>query len=104
MSMYIASFVTDKIIRGLSRKKVLIIITDKEEEVCEYIKNSKHRGTTILNGRTLMGMERKVIYCIVHASKLPEFKYSVQKIDEDALISILDASEVDGRGFNSNIL
>ncbi|MBW9148934.1 YitT family protein [Clostridium sp. CM028] len=104
MSMYIAAFVTDKIIRGLSRKKVLLIITDKEEEVCEYITNSKHRGATILKGNALTGKERKVIYCIVHVSKLPEFKYSVQKIDEDALISIIDASEVDGRGFNSNIL
>lgn len=104
VSMYIAGFITDKVIRGLSRKKVLFIITDKENEVCEYITNSKHHGTTILNGNALTGKERKVIYCIVHVSKLPEFKYSVQKIDEDALISIIDASEVDGRGFNSNIL
>ncbi|HEY8889492.1 MAG TPA: YitT family protein [Clostridium sp.] len=104
MSMYITAFVTDKIIHGLSRKKVLLIITEKEAEVCGYITNSKHRGATILNGNDLSGKERKVIYCIVHVSKLPEFKYSVQKIDEDALISILDASEVDGKGFNSNIL
>jgi uncharacterized membrane-anchored protein YitT (DUF2179 family) len=29
---------------------------------------------------------------------------SYQKIDNDAFISIIDASEVDGKGFNSNIL
>ena len=104
MSMYIAAFVTDKIIHGLSRKKVLFIITDKEDEVCEYIKTSMHRGATMLEGTALTGKERKVIYCIVHVSKLPEFKYSVQKIDKDAFISIMDASEVDGKGFNSNIL
>lgn len=104
MSMYIAAFVTDKIIHGISRKKVLFIITDKEDEVCEYIKTSMHRGATMLEGTALTGKERKVIYCIVHVSKLPEFKYSVQKIDKDAFISIMDASEVDGKGFNSNIL
>ncbi|WP_242649418.1 DUF2179 domain-containing protein [Clostridium kluyveri] len=58
---------------------------------------------TLFN-RENTGRERKVIYCIVHISRLPQFKYWVQKIDRDALISIIDASEVDGRGFNSSIL
>ncbi|MGH4052019.1 MAG: YitT family protein [Clostridium sp.] len=104
MSMYIAAFVTDKIIHGLSRKKVLLIITEKEEEICEYIICSMHHGATMLEGRALTGKKRKVIYCIVHVSKLPEFKYSVQKIDKDVFISVIDAAEVDGKGFNSNIL
>jgi len=104
MSMYIAAFVTDKMILGLSRKKVLLIITDKEQDVCRYITASMHSEATILNGNSLAGSERKVLYCIVHVSRLPEFKYSVLKIDKDALISIIDASEVDGKGFNSSIL
>jgi uncharacterized membrane-anchored protein YitT (DUF2179 family) len=104
MSMYISGVVTDKMIHGLSRKKVLLIITDKEQEVCEYIKAYKYHGVTILEGKALTGSERKVIYCIVHISRLPAFKFGVQKIDNNALISILDASEVDGRGFNTSIL
>ena len=104
MSMYIAAFVTDKMIYGLSRKKVLLIITDKQDEVCDYIRISMHREATILEGKGITGNERKVLYCIVHVSRLPEFKYSILKIDEDALISIIDASEVDGKGFNSSIL
>lgn len=104
MSMYIAAFVTDKMIHGLSRKKVLIIITEKEVEVCEYIATHRHRGTTLLNGTALTGQERKVIYCIVHVSRLPELKFAVLKIDGEALISIIDAAEVDGKGFSSSIL
>mgnify|MGYP001579523944 CR=1 FL=1 len=104
MSMYIAAFVTDKMILGLSRKKVLLIVTDKEDEVCDYITISMHSEATILDGKGLTGNERKVLYCIVHVSRLPEFKYSILKIDGDALISIIDASEVDGKGFNSSIL
>lgn len=104
MSMYIAGFVTDKLIHGLSKKKVLLIISDKEKEVCDYIEKRMYRGATILEGKSIDGSERKVLYCIVHVSRLPEFKYSVKKIDKDALISIIDAAEVDGRGFDSNIL
>ncbi len=104
ISMYITSFVTDKIVHGMVRKKLLFIITEKEKEVCDYITSYMHRGATILNGQTLTGKERKVLYCIVRLSHLPELKYSIQKIDKDALISIIDASEVNGKGFDSSIL
>jgi len=104
MSMYISGVLTDKIIHGLSKKKVLLIITDKQQEVCDYITKYKYHGVTILEGRALTGYERKVIYCIVHISRLPAFKFGIQKIDNDALISIIDAAEVDGRGFNTSIL
>lgn len=104
MSMYIAGFVTDKLIHGLSKKKVSLIISDKEDEVCEYITKHMHHEATILDGKSLAGSERKILYCIVHISRLPEFKYSVKKIDKDALISIIDAAEVEGKGFDSNIL
>lgn len=104
MSMYIAGFVTDKLIHGLSKKKVLLIISDKVDEICEYIAKHMHREATILDGKSLTGNKREILYCIVHISRLPEFKYSVNKIDKDALISIIDASEVDGKGFDSSIL
>ena len=104
ISMYITSVVTDKIIHGMVRKKLLFIITEKEQEVCDYIITYMHRGATILNGQTLTGKERNVLYCIVHLSHLPELKYSIQNIDKDALISVIDASEVDGKGFDSSIL
>ncbi|GIM29701.1 membrane protein [Clostridium polyendosporum] len=104
ISILITSIVTDKIIHGLSRKKLLLIITDREQEVCDYIKTYMHRGATILSGQELTGKERKVLYCIVPVSRLPEFKLSVEKIDKDALISIIDAAEVNGKGFSSSIL
>ena len=104
MSMYISGVVTDKIIHGLSRKKVLLIITVKEQEVCDYITAYKYHGVAILEGKALTGDERKVIYCIVHISQLPSFKFGVQKIDKNSFISIIDASEVEGRGFNTSIL
>lgn len=81
-----------------------IIMRSKwEGEVCEYITRHMHHGAIILDGKPLAGSERKNLYCIVHISKLQEFKYSVKKIDKDALISIIDVAEVEGKGFDSNI-
>lgn len=105
ISMYVSSIVTDKVIHGLSRKKVLLIVTDKEKEICNYITATMKRGATILNGQGLYtGEERKVLYCILPLSRLPEFKLSIQLIDSDALITVMDASEVNGKGFSSSIL
>ena len=80
------------------------IITDKEQEVCNYIAEYKYHGVTILDGKALKGNKRNIIYCIVHVSRLPSLKFEIQKIDNNVLISILDASDVDGRGFNTSIL
>lgn len=105
ISMYITSVVTDKIINGLQTKKVLFIISDKEEEIHEYIKSQALKGATSICGQGLnTEKNRQVIYCIVPTSHLPEFKYGLQLIDKDALISIIDASEVDGRGYDMSIL
>ena len=104
MSIYIAGIITDKMIHGLSRKMVLLIITDKEQEVCSYIEEYKYHGVAILEGKALKGNKRNLIYCIVHVSRLPSLKFGVQKIDNNVLISILDASAVDGRGFSTSIL
>ncbi|NFF69426.1 YitT family protein, partial [Clostridium sporogenes] len=45
-----------------------------------------------------------VLYCVVSLSQLPELKLIVKDIDEDAFISVLDASEVEGRGFKKAFL
>lgn len=105
ISMYVTSMVTDKIINGLSRKKVLFIITNKEKQVFHYIKSNFLRGATILNGEGVYSKEeRKVIYCVVSLSRLPEFKLSIQSIDKDALVTVMEASEVNGKGFSTSIL
>jgi len=104
ISMYISAYITDKIIHGLSKKKVLFVVTDKYVEVCKYIERQKYHGVALLDGQKTSGTERKVLYCVIHISALPEFKYTVQRIDNDAMISVIDASEVDGRGFDYSIL
>lgn len=104
IAMFISGYVTDKLIHGLSRKKVVFVITNKHKEVCNFIASQKYHGVAILDGHSIAGKERKVLYCVVHVSAIPEFKYAVQNIDKDVMLSVIDAAEVDGKGFDSNIL
>ncbi|MDR3552455.1 MAG: YitT family protein, partial [Clostridia bacterium] len=103
ISMYISSLVMDKVIHGLSKKKILFVMTDKQE-VYDYINANIKRGATILSGRSFTGGARNMLYCVVALAHLPELKYRILNIDPGAILSIVDAAEVDGTGFTTSIL
>ncbi|WP_027623547.1 YitT family protein [Clostridium lundense] len=104
VSMYITSYMIDKVVKGFNREKMILIITDKEDEVSKKIMANLKRGVTFLQGEgAYTKKSRKVLYCVVSLSQLPQLKQMVREIDENAFISILDASEVEGKGFTKSI-
>lgn len=104
IAMYITSFVMDNVVKGLRQTKSVFIITEREEEVSKLIMMNLHRGVTYLYGEGAYTKEhKKILYCIIPLSQLPELKNIVTKIDEKAFISILDASEVQGKGFKTSL-
>jgi uncharacterized membrane-anchored protein YitT (DUF2179 family) len=105
VSMYITSYVTDKVIKGFNRQKLILIITEKEDEVSEVLMRELNRGVTFLYAKgAYTKKDKKVLYCVVSLTQLPKLKLIVKDIDEGAFISILDASEVEGRGFKGAFL
>lgn len=104
VSMYITSYLMDKVIKGFNRQKLILIITEKEEEVSESIMSGLKRGVTFLYAKgAYKKQEKKVLYCAVSLKEVPKLKYIIREIDGDAFISILDASEVEGRGFKKGV-
>ncbi|NEZ46941.1 YitT family protein [Clostridium niameyense] len=104
VSMYITSYLMDKVIKGFNRQKLILIITEKEEEVSESIMSGLKRGVTFLYAKgAYKKQEKKVLYCAVSLKEVPKLKYIIKEIDGEAFISILDASEVEGRGFKKGI-
>ena len=102
IAMYITSTVMEKIINGLSRRKMLLIVSEKEKEVGIAIMNNFNRGVTILYGEGAYTQNRKnVMYCVVSLGQLPQIKRVIKVIDNEAFISIIDIAEVQGNGFKS---
>ncbi|MGF7059907.1 YitT family protein [Brassicibacter mesophilus] len=103
ITMYISANVLNRIIDGFERKRVLFIITQKDDEVGQAIMSEIKRGVTFLNGMgAYTGNEKRVIYCTVTLRQLPRVKVLVEKIDPTAFMTILEASEVNGRGFKKS--
>lgn len=102
ISIYIQGLVLDKVVKGIYKKQLLLIITEKEEEVMDYIIVNLHRGVTTLPAKGgYTHAQRKMLYCIVSLSQMVELRQTILQIDPKAFISIIDVSEVNGRGFKS---
>lgn len=103
-SIYISTAVIDTVIKGFKRNKIVFIITDKEEQIKSSIINNLHRGVTFLQGEgAYTSKNKKVLYSIIHLNQLPELKKLIKEIDPSAFMSIVDASEVEGKGFRNRL-
>jgi len=104
VSIYITAYMIDMVIKGFDRKnKLIFIITEKEKEVSEAIMQNLNRGVTFLYGEgAYTNVKKKVLYCVVQLPQVPHLKQMVKEIDENSFISMLDVSEVEGRGFRKD--
>jgi len=100
ISLFIQSIVLDKMLKGFSSKKLLLILTLKEEEIINYVIKDLNRGITSLFAEGEYTHDRKkMLYCIVTSRQMIELKTAIHDIDPTAFITVVDASEVRGRGF-----
>ncbi|MFA9398274.1 MAG: YitT family protein [Clostridiaceae bacterium] len=104
VSMYITAVFIDKVINGFNKKKLLFIVSKKEKEISSCILKDLKRGVTFIKGEgAYTGQDKNIIYCVVPLKQLPKVKMLIEEIDPNAFISILDASEIEGKGFANNL-
>ncbi len=95
--LYIYSIMADKILLGISNNKAFYIITDKEDEVKEYVLKSLNHGVTILKAKGGYGGHREnVLLCVVPARQYFKLREGIALIDKDAFFVVTDAYEVKG--------
>lgn len=103
-SIYIGSLVIDKVLKGFSRQKLVMIITNEEKKISDSIMFNLKRGVTFLYGEgAYTSKKRMVIYCVVSLRQLPLLKNVVMQTDKNSFISVIDISEVQGEGFKGNL-
>lgn len=102
ISMSMQSIILDKVVRGVSSKNLLFIITEKEDLVIEYVMKNLNRGITSLSAEgEYTHSKRKMLYCILTTRQMVELKMTIHSIDPKAFITVVDVSEVKGKGFVS---
>ena len=102
ISMFISGTILDKILNGFTSKKLLLILTDKEDDIINYVISDMHRGVTSLMAEgEYTRSQKKLLYIAVTTSQMISLKHKILRIDPKAFITIIDVSEVKGKGFQS---
>lgn len=100
ISMFIQGIILDKVLNGFTSKKLLLILTEKESEIINYVMNDLHRGiTSIMAEGEYTHSKKKLLYVAITSSQFISLKNKILQIDPKAFITIIDASEVKGKGF-----
>lgn len=97
IDLYIISILTDKIVLGISTNKTFYVVTDKIDEVKEYIMDTLSKGVTVLNalgGYT--NSKQEVLMIVVPTIEYYKVREGIVAIDPDAFITITDSYQVYG--------
>ena len=101
VGLYVNGITTDNVTRSFDKRKQAIIITNIPDEVSHFI-NEHGRGVTRFEGRGgYTGQERPVLLTLLSPGQVVQLKRFLKEHDENAFVSISDASEVLGKGFKS---
>lgn len=100
IAIYTMTKVSDAIIEGPNRAKLIYILTKRHEELADFIVNDINRGATYINVTGAFTNNcQKMLMCVVSSKEIVKIKQKVYKIDERAICFIGDIREAFGEGF-----
>jgi uncharacterized membrane-anchored protein YitT (DUF2179 family) len=102
LSIYLTGNLIDKFIDGLNMSKQVMIFTEQEQLVSDYIIKDIDRGCTVFYGKGgYTGKHSCMILTILNRSQFIKLKKFIKDNDSDAFITVNETSEVLGKGFKS---
>ena len=99
MVLYIISFMTDKVVLGISQSKAFYIVTTKEEQVREFLLSITNGGVTIINARGgYSNDQQSLLLGVVPTRQYFIVKEGLREIDEHIFFLACDSYEVSSGG------
>lgn len=100
IAIYLMGKIIDIVFEGIYFTKLLIIISDKNEEIAKKIGEEISKGTTGLYGKGMYtNQEKLVLMCAASRGDVARVKQVARDIDSNSFIIIANAREVVGLGF-----
>lgn len=97
--LYLISFMVDKVVLGISQSKAFYIVTDKQEEVREFLLSISDAGVTLINARGGYSNNRETLLLgVVPTRQYFIVKEGLKEIDKNIFFLACDAYEVSSRG------
>lgn len=93
--LYIISFMTDKVVLGISQSKAFYIVTTREKEIREFILTITDGGVTIINARGgYTNDKQSLLLAVVPTRQYFIVKEGLREIDKNIFFLACDSYEV----------
>ncbi|OOM78226.1 YitT family protein [Clostridium sp. BL-8] len=102
VSIYLTGTLIDKFIDGFNVSKQIMVFTENERLISDYIINEIDKGCTVFYGKGgYTGKSNCVVLTILKRSQFIKLKQFIKNNDPEAFITVNETSEVLGKGFKS---
>ena len=102
LTIWIAAQIIDLVVEGRNYDKMLLIITECQDEVRAFILNDLERGGTVIRSTGMFtGREKDMIFLVVSRREIVPVKERLRDIDPAMFVVVVDANETLGEGFRS---
>lgn len=96
--LFLISFMTDRVVLGISQSKAFYIVTDKKEEVREFLLSVVDGGVTLINAKGGYSNNKETLLLgVVPTRQYFIVKEGLKAIDENIFFLACDAYEVSSR-------
>ncbi len=102
--IFVSTKVIDAMIYGTGNGKMLMIVTEKADEVSKAIVHSSPRGVSIIPAiGAYTGKDKNILICVARKHEISGILKTVKAIDSKTFIIVSEANEILGEGFNKSI-
>ncbi|WP_298064520.1 YitT family protein [uncultured Rikenella sp.] len=102
VTIFVSSRVIDYIVDGGSGDKLLFILSDRHDEIRDYILEGLDRGGTYIKASGMYtGADKEMIFVVVSRREVSLMRDRIREIDPDAFMIVVDAHETLGEGFKT---
>ena len=96
------SFVVDGVIESINQRKVCTVVTSNPEDVTDFILDVLHRSATIEDAQgAYTGKELTVVMTVLTRREATLLRNFLRLNDNHAFITIVNSSEIIGKGFRA---
>ena len=96
--IFISKYVSDKMLLGISRNKMVHIVSFKYDEIITFIKDELGHDATVYSvNRDMVDRSKKMIMSMIPSSEYYILKEGINEIDSKAFVFVCDSYEVKGQ-------
>lgn len=100
--IFVSAKLSDMVLYGFTKAKMCYVITEKAEEISEFLISHSPRGVTMVQGEGMYSKTNKgVLLTCVKNNQVVALKNAIKSLDENAFVIVTDANEVYGKGFKN---